>query len=100
KDINWQYWPIRDNEIRWQLNRMYWWVPMGLAYWSTSDEKYAKEWIFQYRDWVKKNPLGLSKENDRFAWRPLEASHRLQEQTSLFNIFISSPDFNSQFLLE
>src|SRR5690606_16966404 len=58
KDINWQYWPIKDNEIRWQLNRMYWWVPMGLAYWSTGDENYAKEWIFQYRDWVKKNPLG------------------------------------------
>ncbi|RAV28939.1 heparin-sulfate lyase HepC [Sinomicrobium soli] len=100
KDINWQYWPVRDNEIRWQVNRMYWWEPMGLAYWSTGKETYAREWIFQYRDWIKKNPEGLSDENDRFAWRPLETSRRLQDQTALFNIFISSENFTAQFLTE
>lgn len=100
QDINWQYWPVKDNEIRWQVNRMYWWVPMGLAYWSTDNEKFAEEWIFQYRDWIKKNPPGLSQQNDRFAWRALETSHRLQEQTALFNLFISSPHFSPQFLLE
>ncbi|MBC9797745.1 heparin-sulfate lyase HepC [Sinomicrobium weinanense] len=100
KDINWQYWPVRDNEIRWQVNRMYWWPPMGLAYWATGNETYAKEWVFQYRDWIKKNPQGLSDENDRFAWRPLETSRRLQDQTALFNMFIGSPNFTAQFLME
>ncbi len=99
KDINWQLWPVKDNEVRWQLHRHYWWTPMGLAYWSTGDEKYAKEWIFQYEDWVKKNPKGLSKDNDRFAWRPLEVSHRLQEQTALFNMFVTSPHFTPEFLM-
>ncbi|TZF86097.1 heparinase (plasmid) [Pedobacter sp. BS3] len=100
KDINWQYWPIKDNEIRWQLHRTYWWEPMGLAYWSSGDEKYAKEWVFQYRDWIKKNPLGLSADNDRFAWRPLEVATRIQDQTGLFNMFVSSPNFTPDFLLD
>src|SRR5690606_24824740 len=73
---------------------------MGKAYWSTGDEKYAKEWIFQLRDWIKKNPQGLSKENDRFAWRPLETSRRVQDQTTLFNYFINSKNFTSEFLVE
>lgn len=99
KDINWQFWPVKDNEIRFQVNRMYWWIPMGLAYWSGNDEKYAKEWVFQYLDWIKKNKLGLSAENDQFAWRPLEISDRLQAQTAMFNLFISSPNFTPEFLM-
>jgi len=100
KDIDWDFWPIKDNEIRWQVNRMYWWIPMGEMYWATGDEKYAKEWIFQFRDWVNDNPLGLSKENDRFAWRPLETSRRLQDQTTMFNFFLNSKHFTPQFLIE
>ena len=100
KDINWQYWPVKDNEVRWQLHRVYWWQPMGLAYWYTGEEKYAQEWVLQFRDWVKKNPLGLSPENDSFAWRPLEVSERLQSLTGTFNLFIRSPHFTPQFLLE
>ena len=57
KDINWQYWPVRDNELRWQLHRHKWFTPMGKAYWLTKDEKYAKEWTYQFLDWIKKNPL-------------------------------------------
>ena len=29
KDINWQYWPVKDNELRWQLHRHKWFTPMG-----------------------------------------------------------------------
>ena len=57
KDINWQYWPVKDNELRWQLHRHKWFTPMGKAYRISGDEKYAKEWAFQYIDWIKKNPL-------------------------------------------
>ncbi|NQX38305.1 heparan-sulfate lyase [Pedobacter steynii] len=100
KDINWQLWPVKDNEVRWQLHRVYWWQPMGLAYRSSSDEKYAKEWVYQFRDWVKKNPLGLSDDNDRYAWRPLEASERIQSLPGTFNLFLNSPNFTPGFLLE
>ena len=100
KNINWQYWPIKDNEIRWQLHRLYWWKSMGLAYWSSGNEKYAKEWVFQFGDWVRKNPLGLSEDNDLYVWRPLEVSERIEGLPASFNMFLYSPNFTPQFLLE
>jgi heparan-sulfate lyase len=100
KDINWEFWPVKDNEVRWQLHRVTWWQPMAMAYRSSGDEKYAKEWIFQFRDWAKKNALGVSKENDRYAWRPLEVSERTQSLPGTFNLFVASPNFTPNFLLE
>lgn len=100
KDINWQYWPVKDNEVRWQLHRVYWWQPMGLAYRTSGDEKYAKEWVAQFRDWTTKNPLGLSADNDRYAWRPLEVSERVQSLPGTFNLFLNSPNFTPAFLME
>ncbi|MFA7582877.1 MAG: heparinase II/III family protein, partial [Proteiniphilum sp.] len=60
QDINWEYWPVKDNELRWQLHRHKWWSPMGKAYRVSGDEKYAREWVFQYLDWIKKNPLTVT----------------------------------------
>lgn len=100
KDINWQMWPVKDNEVRWQLHRVGWWNSMGMAYLSSGNEEYAKEWIFQFRDWTKKNPLGLSAENDRYVWRALEISERLSSLPTTFKLFISSPNFTPAFLME
>lgn len=30
KDINWKYWPIKDNEIRWMLHRHKWFIRWGM----------------------------------------------------------------------
>ena len=116
KDINWEYWPVQDNELRWQLHRHKWFTPMGKAYRLSGDEKYAKEWVYQYMDWIKKNPLvKVEKEvfdkgsageiravedNVRFAWRPLEVSNRLQDQTIQFLLYQISPSFTPEFLTE
>ena len=116
KDINWEYWPVQDNELRWQLHRHKWFTPMGKAYRLSGDEKYAKEWVYQYMDWIKKNPLvEVEKEefeqgsageiravedNVRFAWRPLEVSNRLQDQTIQFLLYQVSPSFTPEFLTE
>lgn len=115
EDIDWQYWPVKDNELRWQLHRTKWWQPMGKAYYISKDEKYAKEWVFQYMDWIKKNPLTELRANENenissgeintvdnvaFAWRPLEVSHRLQDQTIQFLLFLNSPNFTPEFLTQ
>ena len=116
KDIDWRYWPVQDNELRWQLHRHKWFGAMGKAYCISKDEKYAKEWIFQYMDWIKKNPyieiepekyelmddvkIKDDAENTRFAWRPLETSHRLQDQIRQFIYFLHSPYFTPEFLTE
>ena len=122
KDINWEYWPVEDKELRWQLHRHKWFVPMGKAYRLSGDEKYAKEWTLQYKDWMKKNPLKeLPKDrgwiwsaavidslmpiksplvNTLFAWRPLETSHRLADQMNQFTLFISAESFTPDFLAD
>ena len=116
EDIDWRYWPVKDNELRWQLHRHKWFTPMGKAYRTSGDEKYAIEWTRQYVDWIRKNPLvkidkeeyeisdestiKADAENARFAWRPLEVSHRLEDQTLQFQLFICSPAFTAEFLCE
>lgn len=106
-DINWQYWPIKDNELRWQLHRMKWWQPMSKAFYLSKDEKYAKEWTLQYIDWIQKNPYVTKTtpdatpeliENTRFAWRSLEVSDRVQDQTAQFILFLHSESFTADFL--
>jgi len=99
-NINWQYWPVKDNEVRWQLHRVKWWQAMALVYYATKDEQYAKEWMYQFSDWARKNPLGLSKDNDTFAWRPLEISDRIQNLVPTMNIFLKSPNMTPAFLME
>ncbi len=116
EDIDWKYWPVQDNELRWQLHRHKWFTPMGYAYRVSGDEKYAKEWVHQYMDWIRKNPyvkiskseyeitqdsqLKADAENARYAWRPLEVSHRLQDQCLQFQLFVDSPYFTPEFLTE
>ena len=100
EDIDWKFWPVKDNELRWQLHRHKWFTPMGRAYRVSGDERYAVEWTKQYIDWIRKNPYEGDKENKRFAWRPLEVSHRLQDQPLQFQLFIDSPAFTAEFLSE
>ncbi|WP_163930004.1 heparinase II/III family protein [Paraferrimonas sp. SM1919] len=112
-DINWSLWPVKDNEVRFQLHRMYWWIPMAKAYWNTGDEAYVKEWKFQFRDWIADNPLVDTEVDDdpqkvtldedynhRYPWRSLEVSRRLQDQAKLFNFFLSSAHFDEGFLAD
>lgn len=116
KDIDWKYWPVRDNELRWQLHRHKWFIPMGKAYRVTGDEKYAREWVLQYVDWIRKNPLVKINpdlyeladvdsvkgevENVRFAWRSLETGIRLKDQIDQFLLFLPSRYFTPAFLTE
>lgn len=98
-DIDWAK-PHSDNEVLYQVHRMYWWIPMGQTYWSTQEEKYAKEWVAELKDWIRKNPCTRESATFRYAWRPLEISSRLTDQTALFNYFASSEHFTPEVLVE
>ncbi len=115
KDIDWTYWPVKDNELRWQLHRHKWFTPLGKAWRVSGDEKYVREWMFEYRDWIAKNPLILIDsedfemldeakdkilENVRFAWRPLEVSHRVEDQIRQFALCVNADCFDEAFLLD
>ena len=95
EDINWNTRPVPDTEWVHQLNRMYFWNDMALAYWHTGDEKYAREWCAQVLDWTKKNPRD-NKHNH--AWRSIEAGIRGRMWTGLFQRFLDSPSFTPDVL--
>lgn len=116
KNINWEYWPVKDVEMRVQLHRQSWWLSLGRAYCSTGDEKYAREYVYEFRDWVKKNPykpfemvqrgtvssgvIEVDAPNECFAWRSLEVGIRLLRWCVHFSLFCDSKSFTSEFLLE
>ena len=116
KDINWEYWPVKDVEMRVQLHRQGWWTSLGKVYCTTGKEKYAREYVAEFRDWVKKNPykpfgtdqdgtvssgaIGIDAPNECFAWRPLEVGIRLLRWSRQFSLFMDSKSFTPEFLME
>lgn len=95
-NIDWSTNPYPDNEWVWQLNRMSFWDAMGRAYWHTGDEKYAREWCTQLKDWIKKNPRD-SQHN--YAWRSIEAGIRGYRWTGLYQRFIDAASFTPDVLV-
>ena len=117
EDIDWTYWPVKDNELRWQLHRQKWFTPMGVMYQATGDEKYVREYVYEFRDWIRKNPNGgpawqqpggvvsageiaQDAPNWEFAWRPLEVGIRLMAHMDHFRLFLNAPEFTPDFLSE
>lgn len=93
--INWNQSPISSPEWLWRLHRHQWWPVIGLAYYQTGDERYAKAFVIQMLDWVKKNPLPPKKDEKSFAWRLMETAMRMQiSWISAFYLFFHSPVFN------
>jgi len=48
-----------DVKVPWELSRCQHFVTLGKAYWYTSDEKYAEEFVNQIESWVFQNPTEL-----------------------------------------
>jgi hypothetical protein len=83
EDINWESNnleptnPAFTREWTYGLNRFRHWRTLGDAYWQTGDEKYAREWIAQMRDWVEDNPYPrFTTGNRSLTWRTIEAGIR------------------------
>lgn len=100
KEINWQYRPVQDQLLTTFLHRTAFWEPLGIVYQSTGDEQYAKEWILELRDWVKKNKQGAYPDDKDYAWKAFVVSFRLNHWSGYFNLFLNSPNFTPAFLIE
>lgn len=97
KDIDWTYWPVKANELRWQLHRHKWFIPLLKVYADTGDARYFTAWRDQWADWRKKNPFpsktAADRENERFAWRALEISDRLNGLPQQLALAVHAPEF-------
>ena len=113
QDIDWKLAPVGDPEWSWCLNRHEYWNTLGRAYFHTKDEKYAREFISQLRDWIKKNPpldvewmisLPIEESQSTFekscSWRPLSAGIRMYTAwIPCFLHFLHSPHFTPKVLV-
>ena len=106
-DINWSLNPFKPGapnytrEWTWGLNRLYHWRNLGKAYWDTGDEKYAKEWIAQMRDWVEDNPCKIDGGSRKApAWRTIEAGLRAwRAYPDSLHYFLGSPSLTGDDLV-
>jgi Heparinase II/III-like protein/Heparinase II/III N-terminus len=46
-----------DVKVPWELSRCQHFTKLGQAYWLTSDERYAQEFVNEVSDWIVANPL-------------------------------------------
>jgi len=85
--------PAFTREWTYNLNRFGHWQTLGQAYWQSGDEKYAREWIAQMRDWVEDNPYPrFSTGNETLTWRTIEAGIRTSGSwVDTLTYFLGSP---------
>jgi len=100
-DIDWftNACPKKDNEWLWQLHRHSSWRRLARAYWHTGDEKYAKAYVRQLRDWVRSCPPPRKTGRPSAAWRTIEAGIRGYSWTDHFQHFVDSPSFTGRDLV-
>lgn len=97
-EIDWNLNPINYKEWPWQLNRHHVWVTLGRAYWATGDEKYAREFVQQMTDWVRRCPAPRNASgNATYTWRTIESGIRTgQTWQEVFHRFLTSPSFTDE----
>lgn len=97
KDIDWTHWPVKANELRFQLHRHKWFLPLLHTHAATGDDRYFAAWRDQWADWRRKNPYpattAAARENARFAWRALEISDRLNGLPRQLALAVHAPAF-------
>ncbi len=95
--IDWKKIPFGDEEWCFMLNRHAYWVDLGRAYFLTRNEKYAREWVDQATDWIRKNPVDDSA-SGMLIWRRIEAGIRCENWIKAFGYFKNSPAVTPGFL--
>ncbi|HUU28442.1 MAG TPA: alginate lyase family protein [archaeon] len=90
-----------DAEYNEQLNRHNFLFDLGLAYWLTGEEKYARGAITILSDFIDKNkaPTDGKVHWDYLAWGNLQAGIRARIWPSAWEFLIDSPAFSGDFFI-
>ncbi|HEU4714688.1 MAG TPA: alginate lyase family protein [Pyrinomonadaceae bacterium] len=84
-----------DIRIVWELNRLAHFITLGRAYKLTGDERFATAFMDQLRSWNEQNPYGRGPN-----WQcAMEVALRAINLIAAFELFRSSPQLDTQFLL-
>lgn len=104
--INWEITPgstASDQEWRYQKHRHQWMEPQARAYAVTRDEKYVKNWIEVYSDWLATYPCPAFETapadwKQSPYWTDLQASERIHSQLSIFPAMLQADAFTPEWL--
>lgn len=91
--------PVAHNrEWQWQLNRMFFWYDMGVAYLRRADQNdhsFAKAWVKQFRSFIEQNPAPTRRillRESPSSWRTIEAGLRIGGTWPMaFSCFVNAP---------
>jgi len=85
-----------DIKIPWELSRSNHFLTLGQAYYLTKDEKYTKEFICQFIDWIVSNPYEFG-----VNWAcTMDVAIRACNWIFSLYFFVSSPLINEEFIFE
>jgi heparan-sulfate lyase len=90
---------IRDREWLFQYHRLTWWTSLARAYSYTKDERYAKEWIHELKDYTNTILPLKRKKTPWFIERGMEVYYRCLRLTYALPYFIQSQHFGTEELL-
>ncbi len=81
-----------DKKVIWELNRHQHFFKLGVAYWLTSDERYAESFTQQIESWIDQNPPGQG-----INWASsLEVSFRAMSWIWAFQFFRNAESFTPE----
>lgn len=108
REVNWHFnatyhtpGQAPNNEWQWQLNRMYFWSDLSVAYRATGNEQYAEAFVQELRSWIAQCPVPDHADNGAgSSWRTIEAGIRAGGSwMDAFYAFRASPTMSDADLL-
>jgi hypothetical protein len=81
-----------DKKVIWEINRQQHFFTLGVAYWLTGDERYAKVFAEHLESWMQQNPPGMG-----VNWlSSMEVAFRAISWIWAFNFFKNSKSFTPE----
>lgn len=100
--IDWTLRHTGEQEQLYQLHRHQWMLPQAKTYHVTGDEKYVRNWMEVYGDWIENVPKPADDVNvtNHRSWRPLDVAARLIDRCALLEYYQTSPSITPEWIAE